>query len=110
MKTLTTFLGTLFLFIASSNIDMNTINNNENITIDAAVFDGNEGNLYFFTDGDDKAITIEDDEKTLFKEYNSDANKYIGLTFEITIKDEKLKNNVCDSKSVVTIKLKETEE
>lgn len=107
MKYLATFLGTIVMFIATTNADLTTIDTNDSIQIDEAVFDGNEGNLYFFTDIDEKAITIEDNENDLFKDFALAPNNYVGKTFELLIEPNKLKNNTCDSKSVLKITLKE---
>lgn len=106
MKYLATFLGTIVMFISTTNVDLNT-NANNSIQIDEAVFDGNEGNLYFFTDIDEKAITIEDNENKLFKDFELAPNNYVGKTFKLLIEPNKLKNNTCDSKSVLKITLKE---
>ncbi|AOW17350.1 hypothetical protein LPB03_07695 [Polaribacter vadi] len=107
MKYLATFLGTIVMFISTTNVDLNKIHTNNSIEIDEAVFDGNEGNLYFFTDTDEKAITIEDNENKLFKDFELAPNSYVGKTFELQIAPNKLKNNVCDSKAVIKITLKE---
>ena len=94
------------MFISTTNTDLNTLDTNNSIQIDEAVFDGNEGNLYFFTDIDEKAITIEDNDNKLFKDFELTPNYYVGKTFELLIKPNKLKNNTCDSKSVLKITLK----
>lgn len=107
MKYLATFLGTIFMFIATTNADLTTLDTNDSIQIDEAIFDGNEGNLYFFTDVDEKAITIEDNENELFKDFALAPNNYVGKTFELLIEPNKLKNNTCDSKAVLKITLKE---
>lgn len=106
MKYLATFLGTIVMFVSTSNIDLNTYTHNS-IQINEAIFDGNEGNLYFFTDADEKAITIEDNKNELFKDFELAPNNYVGKTFELSIAPNKLKNNICDSKSVLKITLKE---
>ena len=107
MKYLATLLGTIVMFISTTNVDVTALETNNSFQIDEAVFDGNEGNLYFFTDIDEKAITIEDDEDKLFKDFELAPNNYIGKTFELLIAPNKLKNNTCNSKAVLKITLKE---
>ena len=109
MKYLATFLGTIVLFMSTTNVNFGDANKNDDVRINNVVFDGNEGNLYFFTDADDKAITIEDNEDVLFKDFALAPNNYVGKTFEIVIDKKEIKNNVCNSKSVITIKLKSIE-
>jgi len=107
MKYLATFLGTIVIFMSTTNTDLNMLHTNNSTQIDEAIFDGNEGNLYFFTDSKEKAITIEDNDNELFKDFELSANNYVGKTFEILIEPNKLQNNVCDSKAVIKLKLKD---
>ena len=104
MKYVTTFITSLILFVSTSNnLSINEETNRK--TIEHAVFDGNEGDLFFFTDENDKAVTIKDDDAILFKNFNHQANYYVGRKFNIIIKNNELINNVCESKSITQIEL-----
>lgn len=104
MKYITTFIGSLLLFIATSyHLEISKIESTN--TIKYAIFDGNEGDLYFFTDTDEKAVTIKDKDTLLFKHFNHQANYYVGKKFKFIVKTNELINNVCESNSVTEIEL-----
>ena len=104
MKYITTFIGSLLLFITTSN-HLETSKIESTNTIKYAIFDGNEGDLYFFTDTDEKAVTIKDKDTLLFKHFDHQANYYVGKKFQFTVKTNELINNVCESNSVTKIEL-----
>lgn len=79
--------------------------NNDILTYDV-VFDGNEGGMHFFTDSEDKAITIEDEESKLFQKFDKDANSYVGRTFTMLLKTTDAESDVYTATSVLELELK----
>ncbi|WP_160128334.1 hypothetical protein [Kordia antarctica] len=61
---------------------------------------------HFFTDSEDKAITIEDEESKLFMKFGEDANSYVGRTFTLLLKATDADSDVYSAKSVVELELK----
>ena len=101
----------MFIMIfASITMLMSTKSNvykalSDDIVTNKVIFDGNEGNLYFFTDHEDKPITIEDDDNLLFESFEFEANSYIGRSFQLSFKSKEFKSNVGSSKSVINLTL-----
>jgi len=104
MKTLFTLFSISYLFISSINTEKNSTVSITDKT-DYAVFDGSEGDLLFFTNNKDEAITIEDEGKILFKSYEKQPNDYVGEKFKISIKDDVDKNNVYNAKSILKLEI-----
>ncbi|QHI36910.1 hypothetical protein IMCC3317_22800 [Kordia antarctica] len=104
MKLLITFFSAVVLFTSSVSNNLESLNNDV-ITYEV-VFDGSEGGLCFFTDSQDDAITVEDDENKLFVKFNQDANSFVGKTFTILLKPNKVDNGVYKAKSVLKLELK----
>lgn len=104
MKLLITLFSTIVLFTSSMS------NNSESLNDDfisyEVVFDGSEGGMHFFTDSNDDAITVEDDENKLFVKFNQDANSFVGETFTILLKRNNADTGVYDATSVVNLELK----
>lgn len=63
--------------------------NKEEVT---ATFDGAEGNYYFFTDSNNKALQFEDVVEKVKKSYDLINGDYVGKEFNINYKGEKIVN------------------
>ena len=86
------------------NLDLNEKKNN--IQSDLVVFDGFEGNLYFFTNSFNEALTIEDTNSEAFNKYSLKDNNHVGAYFKLLLNsNQKSKNNYFSSTSVVDLKL-----
>ena len=92
MKTLISVY--LFLSVAlnvgDKLVDVPTNGNSYEVKKIKATFDGAEGNYFFFTDVESKALQFEDIEPALAKKLDLINGDYVGKTFEVHYKDTKI--------------------
>ncbi|WP_430411539.1 hypothetical protein [Kordia sp.] len=103
---------TLFSLVAfSTSLTMSNseeAKNDNNINTYKVVFDGSEGGMCFFTNSNNQAITIEDEENKLFEKYGKDDNSFVGKTFTMQLKATNTTDHVYTIKSVIEFKIDET--
>lgn len=106
MKTILYSLSIFLCIITSKDsvVDDNVVNN---VIQETVVFDGKEGNLYFFTNSKKEALTIQDDDDIFLKYFTETPNDFVDKSFKISIDKKFLVKNVCSSKHVTKIELKE---
>lgn len=106
MKSIAIFLSVFLISFLSVNISVKE-EKPYNIVEEVAVFDGKEGNLYFFTNSKKEALTIQDDDDIFLKYFTETPNDFVDRSFKISIDKKFLVKNVCSSKHVTKIELKE---
>jgi hypothetical protein len=104
MKFILTLISAVGLVAFTTINDGDKYSNNE-LYIDSVVFDGYEGNIFFFTNSQEESITIDDADNTLLSELDFEANDYIGKTFKLSLKLDKKKGLNFVSKDVIEVKL-----
>ena len=105
MKIIISATVVILLLLTNLNNNFRTNIKDKDIKSDLVIFDGKEGNLCFFTDSSDRPLTIEDEKNSLFKDFELDANTYVGETFKIIIKVKEFKNNVGQADAVIRLQL-----
>lgn len=98
MKATLTILILLF-FVVKTKQTKPEVNNNIALEV-KATFDAQEGNMLFFTDENEKALTIKDDKLSLFKKFKKSPNTYVDEEFKIIVKNKEIKHNSYTSKDV----------
>ena len=105
MKLFLTVLTTLTIS-ALLFLNADKTNKHNRILTDVVIFDGYEGNMYFFTNSLKEALTIEDNNSEVFEKYKLKSNDHVGKTFTLLFKlDQKSTNNYMPCSAVVDLKL-----
>ena len=107
MKTAITILSFLLIAVTSVDSSENTTKKAATIFEMPATFDAQEGNLLFFTDANYKALTIEDNDNKLFKDFEKSPNSYVDKSFVIYSKSNDFSNYYCSADDILKIELKE---
>lgn len=106
MKSIAIFLSVFLMSFFSVDISENNLKS-DNLIEEIAVFDGKEGNLYFFTNTKKEALTIQDDDDVLKETFTEKPNDFVDTSFKIVIKKKHLVKNFCDAKNIIKINIKE---
>lgn len=97
------FSTTLFLFGLKKG-HSNSHLDKERLTI-KVIFDGFEGNSYFFTDAEDKAVQIIKKDNVALQTYDFENGDYIGKQFALEVDGVyKGKQNIVTTDKVIAIK------
>lgn len=101
MKTLFTLFSTLSLILLIGLF--NHQENDSKVITEAVVFDGYEGEMYFFTNSNKQPMIIEDYSNALSKTYKLEFNNHIGENFKLSLKSDKKKTSVFSADAVVNL-------
>lgn len=100
---------TLFMVMAINIFNPHDfLDSNTEVISREVLFDGSEGNLHFFTDTNNEAITIEDEKGTIWRNLKRGSNDYVGRYFILTLKETNLETKLYNPASVIKLKLKES--